>query len=538
MQAPALEQDQFASFPDLQAEVFPAALGLAYDINALSTKDYNEDVEDMFEALCDFMTVCSSNWDWPNETIVQEDRCVSLSMLIASIYRGTRAASPALLRLLSQVLLARAKDDLLLKVTKKYAVALLEMALDADRASGLFSAAFFHSLGVRNESLDVILTEANVKLLEDICGMLLGVKDTTGLKNLLLVSNLAKEFAIDNEEFLIGVIGDLDKQVSNAISTKKLTKIDDLVTLLNNLVCNHTRAKRRLAELGIHKQIVPALTQIFGQFIPNDLKQLAMVVLCDLFYFISTWTSECTEAKTCLTSNVIVKAKSKTANLMQILIDFLVITNSKSSEPQKFDKSVQDKVWVPTGFRIVTASLTNIECRAMVIRTQKFVNQSERDLDVLNPDVNREVLWLDLLLSLTTFQDGQAWLGKNNELINILVEKADNSEQQSTSMSSLASLAILRNLAFNSSVKSKLLLLPNYMSVMSRSLASQDHGNRTRLRLVLTTLWALSANNHKAKVALLKAGISRRLEQLRVPEGDENYLLLSTVSAVLIGTEN
>ena len=66
-----------------------------------------------------------------------------------------------------------------------------------------------------------------------------------------------------------------------------------------------------------------------------------------------------------------------------------------------------------------------------------FSGKFLRDLDQASCDPTMLVLWLDLLLSLTTFNDGQNWLAKSSEIVNLLVDKASMNE-------SLPSMAILR----------------------------------------------------------------------------------------------
>ena len=81
----------------------------------------------------------------------------------------------------------------------------------------------------------------------------------------------------------------------------------------------------------------------------------------------------------------------------QILVD--IINNDNLG-----DTIIRSRIWIPNCFRIITASLTSVECRSWIIRTPRFLNgRCIKDLDLTSPDENLEVLWLDLLLSLTSF---------------------------------------------------------------------------------------------------------------------------------------
>ena len=130
-------------------------------------------------------------------------------------------------------------------------------------------------------------------------------------------------------------------------------------------------------------------------------------------------------------------------------------------------------------------------------------------------------MYLILFLS----QDGQSWLAKNGDIVDILVDKA-------TMSNSLPSLAILRNLSFSSSGRSKLLMKNSFMTLMSQCLV---HGHGTKLRLCLTSLWSLAANCHKAKVVLARQGIPQQLENLQNCENidaEDRSLLSTTLFAV------
>ena len=183
---------------------------------------------------------------------------------------------------------------------------------------------------------------------------------------------------------------------------------------------------------------------------------------------------------------------------MQLIVD--IMTNDHFG-----DDLIRARLWIPNGFRIITASLTSVECRSWMIRSSKFLNgRCVRDLEQATNDPIMEVLWLDLLLSLTTYSDGQSWLAKTADLVDLLVDKAMHNN-------SLPSLAILRNLSFHPGGRAKLLLLPNFLSLLSQSLRKDG----APLRLALATIWALAANCHKAKVALAKSGISRIIEEIQ-----------------------
>ena len=158
----------------------------------------------------------------------------------------------------------------------------------------------------------------------------------------------------------------------------------------NQQSCHQMKLWRTAA---IHRKLVPVAVKLCSQLL-IDVKRSLMVTITNLLSFLTTLTADCPAAKASLPFNVWVD-KGKSSSLMQVLVDLL-------SNDNLGDNLIRSKVWIPYSFRIITASLTSVECRSWLIRTPKFLNrQCSRDIDVTTTPVS-EVLWLDLLLSLTT----------------------------------------------------------------------------------------------------------------------------------------
>ena len=87
---------------------------------------------------------------------------------------------------------------------------------------------------------------------------------------------------------------------------------------------------------------------------------------------------------------------------------------------------------------------------------------------------------------------------------------------------------ILRNLTFHPGGRAKLLLLPNYMSLLNQCLKSGPSPSR---RLALVSLWSLAANCHKAKVELARHGIMKTIEEIANEDACDD--LASTVSTIV-----
>ena len=371
-------EEKFKSLPMLETSTFIAALSLA-----LETTN-NDEYEEMFQSLSEFIGICLTNFDWTWDILVVQDRCLSLSMLISSTHQ-LESDSELLLKALAIVLLKKKdSENFVVRMIHKYRLALLEMALRGDK-NELFCSALFKFLH-ENED-EFIIDDWDPKLVETLAKKCLENKDKTALKSMLLISAIAQDVLLEQGQVLVTTTETLEKN-----SSEKLR-------LLNNFVYKNAKGQRFLAEnLTLQRNLVSFTNKILGQFViaAQDVKKNLMVVICDIISLITTWTSHCPEAKSVLASNVGME-RAKSTCLLQILVG--IINNANLG-----DHVIRSRIWIPNCFRIVIASLTSIECRSWVIRTQKFLNgRCIKDLDQPNPDPSLEVLWLDLLLSLTSY---------------------------------------------------------------------------------------------------------------------------------------
>lgn len=473
--------EKFSSLALLKSSTFPYALVMAYDAN-----EVQEGTEKLMYSLSDFLTVVLLNYEWAIDKILNEDCSISPSMLISTFHR-LDLKPDKLMAMLTLLFGKGTRNEHLSIMIQKYKIALMEMCLRSN-GSREFSAALFKYL--HEHEKDVSIDDWDHKLVRDLSKQMLKNEDISALIHMLLVSSICKEVLIDELEILVKTTETLEKG-----TTKK-------IMLLNSFAFKNLRGQKFLVEnLTLHRKLANLASKLCAQLIiaAADTKRNLMINICDILSLLSTLISHCPEAKASLAVNVNTD-RGKSTSLLQFLVD--IINHSNLG-----DELIRSKIWIPNAFRIITASLTSVECRSWVIRSQKFLNgKCVRDLDQSTCDQTLEVLWLDLLLSLTSYPDGQNWLAKNSELVDLLVERAAHQE-------SLPSLAILRNLSFHPGGRAKLLLLSNYLSLLKDSLRNGAI-SRPQLRLALVSIWSLSANCHKAKVALARVGIPEHLENV------------------------
>ena len=502
---------RFWSLPLLETLTFPMVINLVFEVR----EDLHKEMEKLFNSICRFTTYILMNYDWALKSLLEEDRCLSLSILISSY--SAHAWNPTRLFEVLQILFHknRMDDDCRLDIlVDKYNLAFLDMTIAAQEEGG-FVSAFFQYLQRRNltvDEWDSLLAQAMAKKYIKNYSV-----DPYPLIHLLLISTVAQQLLLEEGNLLLQAVEGFDKINRQTINA---------ILLLNNFAMKNHPGQVFLAEgLTLHRKLVPLMTNLCSRFIiaNTEVKRDLSLLICHAISLMTTWAAHCTEAKSVFSVNIgSIEGRKTSTNLIQILID--IINNDSLG-----DFPIRQKIWIPKAFRLIMASLSSVECRSLAIRIPKFLNgRCLRDLDQTNPVISLQVLWLDLLYSLTYYTEGQCWLAKAKDLVNVLVEKA-------LHQNCLTSLAILRNMTFQRG-RTQLLLLPNYLTLLQQALEPNPECP-PKQRLALTSIWALAANSHKAKVAFQASGLTQSLQELCQKENDKSnsdYQLKCRVLSIVV----
>ena len=78
---------------------------------------------------------------------------------------------------------------------------------------------------------------------------------------------------------------------------------------------------------------------------------------------------------------------------------------------------------------------------------------------------------------------------------------------------SLSSLAVIRNVAFHTNGRVKILLDKNVLASLCKLIDADTDIDATTTNIVLSLIWALGSNNHRAKVVLQQAGITKKIRE-------------------------
>lgn len=124
----------------------------------------------------------------------------------------------------------------------------------------------------------------------------------------------------------------------------------------------------------------------------------------------------------------------------------------------------------------------------------------------------RETLWLNFLVSLSFTSEGQQLLLKTENLLSTLINMFDSySNTAAESEVAYLCLLVLRNVAFNQSNKSKLIVQADYISTVIQQLRNKNDSFRL---LAVSTLDSLLYDYQKAKVILKNSNVLKHLVDL------------------------
>ena len=308
----------------------------------------------------------------------------------------------------------------------------------------------------------------------------------------------------------------------NKIQTVKKSKLTleslaQNLGLLTNFCYNNLEAKEALNLCHVLGVVQPLFVHLLRpgvvfQVYPSDLCKVALD-------FATTFTAN---------SNTVKSSLSKSCPGQDALLQVFVDVCTGSAVHAKVNRLFFEQFVYPTCFRLVLSCLTSHACRAFVLR--KNLKMLQQTVDVLEAQTQpkKMVLHLDLLLSFTAFPEGQLWVGKHKELVDILTRMASDFDSHGTL--GLASLAVVHNLSFHPVCRTRLLLSPTLMSGLKRWLVVDAQGRNKVRNLALRMVWNLAANSHKGKSALIGANVNQVIHESMEVFDDE---LISSVANIL-----
>ncbi|XP_039292555.1 rotatin [Nilaparvata lugens] len=157
-------------------------------------------------------------------------------------------------------------------------------------------------------------------------------------------------------------------------------------------------------------------------------------------------------------------------------------------------------------FLLLTHACQASEARAIVAKSNlltKFINLG---LQKRSPSEDVDGVWLKFLNVFTFYADGQVAVSKIRDVLERLIEYSSHTKPTIR----ITALYILRNIAFHSSNRPRLLTTDEFLSLLCDKLVANSAAEEKRA--VALIVWALAANNQKAKLCLRGAGLDSRLQ--------------------------
>ncbi|GJQ85225.1 hypothetical protein Trydic_g13065 [Trypoxylus dichotomus] len=331
------------------------------------------------------------------------------------------------------------------------------------------------------------------------------------LTNIVWVSLEAKKYALNNGlmDIIIKQIREFQIRLSlesveslRRVSDKKrissvLQEVHALIGLLTNFMSGDSTVKNAATLLGlsdlVHKLWIWILTQ----------KNL----LIDSLKMLCTFTTECSAAcqSLILTSPVAGTGPRKIPSNVSLLHAVITLITKE----MELISRTHDLATLELNFHLLHNCCTSSECR--IILSKSSLLQS---VNRLHPAVTKkqkpweavELIWLEFLETFSGHPEGQLLIAKAPDVLDLVILLTYSNRLPNKR----AAIAILRNISFCSSNRPRLLSSADFLNVLSTKLVS---GNLDEKIMVVTIIWALAANNQKAKLMLKCAGLETKLQE-------------------------
>ncbi|CAB4057205.1 unnamed protein product [Lepeophtheirus salmonis] len=169
---------------------------------------------------------------------------------------------------------------------------------------------------------------------------------------------------------------------------------------------------------------------------------------------------------------------------------------------------------------LIIIAANSSEIRSMIYKSNFLTGENSKSspilFEALDPKGFKKkrskylILTLDLLLTVTSFQDGQIYVpskcqGVMDYLLLSLVRNRND----------IVSIAILRNISFHSSNRARMLFCKNFLLILRDIFLNASTLNDSKLlEICFQIVWSICHNSLKAKGTLRNAGVTESIEDL------------------------
>ncbi|XP_058532859.1 rotatin isoform X1 [Ochotona princeps] len=326
------------------------------------------------------------------------------------------------------------------------------------------------------------------------------------LMSLLAVSRRAQRHAL-KANLIEDCVGQL-KQVHAQLSLDSLRpgkaalkkKDDGLIKELSitmQLLRNCLYQNKECKEAALSARLVPVLHSLWPWLWMDDsLIQIALQLLC---VYTANFPAGCSSLCWSSSGQHPAAAAHRGAASSSLMLCILKLASQMALE----NSSVQQTV-----FMVLSNLALSHDCKAVIQKSnflQNFLSLTlpkggNRHLS------NLTVLWLKLLLSMSSGEDGQQMILRLDGCLDLLTEMSRYKHRTSPHIP----LLIFHNICFSPANKPKILANEKVITVLTACLESESPSAQ---RIAAASLWALSYNYHKAKTTLRNPSIKRRVDE-------------------------
>ncbi|XP_044758408.1 rotatin [Coccinella septempunctata] len=329
--------------------------------------------------------------------------------------------------------------------------------------------------------------------------------------SILCVSTEAKYYALDTG-FLQKIIESL-KELSiklslesidcfRRVSDKKrispmLKDLDCVTGLLTNFLMENVSVKCEAAALGL----TDIIHKVWNWF------AIQKSALVNVLKMLSTFTTNCPFACQTLpyTSSVAGTGPRKNTSSVSLLH---VIVSVVLGEMDMLSKT-HEILPLRLCFNILQNCCPVLECRICITKTSLV-----QGLSKLHPSVSKqqkpwetvELIWLEFLQIFTVYPEGQMYIGKLPDVLDLVISLTQGNRPQNR----MIALRVLQNIAFYTPNRARLLTTPNFINTLVTKL---ENGTTAEKVIVVNTMWALAANNMKAKTVFKSCRLDAKLAE-------------------------
>ncbi|KAK1119474.1 hypothetical protein K0M31_013302 [Melipona bicolor] len=334
----------------------------------------------------------------------------------------------------------------------------------------------------------------------------------SALTNLLCVSNTAKKVALEENlpETILMILKESYVRLNlqpfelfkNQIDREKkihplLRDMNAILVLLINFTYGSTVVKEALTKAGL----ADVLHKLWAWI------ALSKTVSTTALKLLASYTTKCTTAAQSLTLTTILPGTGlrKTPNTLALIHVIIQLVCKEIDKAGQFF----DNHKLHFAFHILRNAIHVHECRVSISKSnllQFFTKIHPITTKRTKPWPLVELYCLEFLIDFTYYEEGQLCVPKAVDGLDVLFQLS----KYSSSSNRILAISILRNLAFNTTNRPRLLSSVDFINVLHDIF---KNGTLDEIRIAGSMLWSLVSNNQKGKLIIRSAGFSQSIQE-------------------------